>query len=260
MAFEFPNLLSNFLSSSHAKPTGAKPTHRLQRSSRPEPAAGLESTHHPSDAGKSDISPDIRRLCSGLNGKLGKVASTWATLTGNAEPRPQVEEVLDKEFADGSVTRQCFSGSDLHKALEAHHGPVILLNPHGMPEFVFERRNGEWKGYNAFSFEPLPAGSSPAKSLAAQFKSHHGLYFSAFSIKGWSGRPGSTRAKEEEELLVVQPRISSDRDSEKRPLLVHDRGDSSDDTSSVSSDTSSVYGSDDAASEWGTYHRLRSWS
>jgi hypothetical protein len=133
------------------------------------------------------INPQLRGLCVALDRKLSQRPSTHSALRPVAQQRRQLQEALDDMYEPCHVQQlPKATGNSLQDMVEAHTGPVVILDLHGRPEYIFERNEGQWQGYRATDFSPLSPGSSPGGALAHQAaQSRRKLSYQLFSIANW---------------------------------------------------------------------------
>jgi hypothetical protein len=148
-----------------------------------------------------------------------------ASMTSHAS----LKSSLKSASRSGTVKRIFTANQTLYTKLEAHRGPVIVLDPAGYPKYMFEFVGGEWRGFHAVGGKPLPPDkSSPASMMAHMIDtSAPGTVFTFYDL-GYAGEVDreSLFVEEEEDAAIDRARdtdIARDDDprslEERQPLI-----------------------------------------
>lgn len=149
-------------------------------------------------------SPQLQELCNSIC--TSKANPPTQSRLGSRLRRSHERDLpttLENAIHSDGVVKLSGNAASLMDKLKVHQGPVIVLGKNGLPQYVFERVNGQWQGYTGRGFQPLTPGTSP-EDLLEQMDG-----FQAYSLTGW--KPGDHHSP-----IVIQPdydRHSNDTDS-----------------------------------------------
>lgn len=197
-------------------------------------AVPLARTETSTPAPGAPISENAKTLCRTLEKEMNKLSGEQARLGTRDTLLAGLRQSLRKLSGNVSTRREsAHQGyAELHDTLERHRGPVLVLTPNGLPQYLFEWKNDGWNGYYASPpFDRLAEQVAPAQMLQQLFlQSSNGMCFSTYRVAGWKHAAQDLGA--DDDLLVLQPEHKRSDGSDTAAILRR-RGSSSSSTASL---------------------------
>ena len=141
---------------------GSAPLFRLpparpeSRASEARSTSGAEPAPH-----GMRLSPELQALCHRISdaSKARQARATKFTRQFSAYQQSDFTGMLKEASRNEKVDRSHPHNLELDTSLRNDRSPVIILDTFGYPQYVFERVDGEWRGFDG-ALKPLPPDKS----------------------------------------------------------------------------------------------------